>query len=130
MHPDEREDVAEFAFEVVSAMRAQGGRDGRGLRARPGLHAGVRKSASIRDFIKGLMEARDGSHDSRAAAGRHARLRDLMMPALVRVGAVTAQPRALRRREHPRRGRTFACSSRWRSGKTAAGSEDAPPQAN
>ena len=98
MPPDDREDVAQFAFEAVKGMvDAQGGVDGSGPRkADPGfLKVLERSGIDLNDFIAALKEG--------SAVGVHAELppghvhsfRDLMMPALVRVGAVTERSRQL-----------------------------------
>ena len=92
MHPDEREDVAEFAFVVVSAMR--GARREQGGAFDPGF---IQVLAAVNidpaDFAKGVMEARaEGVRVQPPVDQVHA-YRDLMMPALVRVGAVTDRAR-------------------------------------
>ncbi len=102
MHPDEREDVAQFAFEAVKGMvDAQGGVDGNGPRkADPGFlkvleHSGI----DLNDFIDGLKEAGAAGLKITLPPGRLHSFRDLMMPALVRVGAVTERSRQLYARE-------------------------------
>jgi hypothetical protein len=93
MHPDEREDVADFAFTVISAMR--GARAGEsGYAPDPGFvqvlaHVGV----DPMDFAKGVMEARQSGVRVRPPEDQVHAYRDLMMPALVRVGAVTERAR-------------------------------------
>lgn len=98
MHEDEQEDVAQFAFDAVSDMvAAMGGVDGSGERKPdPGFlkvleHAGV----DLQDFIKGLQEAGAAGIDAKLPPGHIHSFKDLMMPALVRVGAVTPRTREL-----------------------------------
>ena len=98
MHPDEREDVAQFAFEAVKGMAdAQGGPDGKGQRkADPGFmkvleHCGI----ELHDFLQALQEAGAAGINFKLPPGHVHSFRDLMMPALVRVGAVTERSRAL-----------------------------------
>jgi hypothetical protein len=98
MHPDEREDVAQFAFEAVKSMvDSQGGVDGTGPRkADPGFvkvleHVGI----DPKDFIKGMIEAGAAGIRMKLPPGHVHSFRDLMMPALCRVGAVTERTRAL-----------------------------------
>jgi hypothetical protein len=97
MHPDDREDVADFAFFAISTLRgARRGTDGTdgSFTPDPGfaqvlIAVGIEPS----DFIQGVMEARaDGKRVKPPADQVHA-YRDLMMPALVRVGAVTDRAR-------------------------------------
>jgi hypothetical protein len=98
MHPDDREDVAQFAFDAVKSMvDSQGGVDGTGTRrADPGFvkvleHVGI----APEDFIKGLIEAGAGGIRAQLPPGHIHSFRDLMMPALCRVGAVTPRTREL-----------------------------------
>ena len=94
MHPDDREDVADFAFHVVSAMRNQRGTTG-SWRPDPGF-VQVLGAVNIdpMDFMKGVMEARQEGVRVQAPPDQVHAYRDLMMPALVRVGAVTERARA------------------------------------
>jgi hypothetical protein len=98
MHPDEREDIAQFAFDAVKSMvDSQGGVDGRGQRrGDPGFfkvleHVGI----DPQDFIKGMIEAGAAGINAKLPPGHIHSFKDLMMPALVRVGAVTARTREL-----------------------------------
>jgi len=98
MHPDEREDVAQFAFDAVKSMvDSQGGVDGRGQRkGDPGFfkvleHVGI----DPQDFLKGLVEAGAAGINAKLPPGHIHSFKDLMMPALVRVGAVTPRTREL-----------------------------------
>ena len=98
MHEDDREDVAQFAFETIRAMVAStGGPDGRG---RPQPDPGFRQvlvNTGIEpgDFVKGVLEAREQGVKFDQQPGTVHAFKDLMMPALVRVGAVTPRTRAL-----------------------------------
>jgi len=98
MHPDEREDVAEFAFKAVKSMAdAQGGADGKGHRkADPGfLKVLEHCDIDLQDFIAALTDAGLVGINIKLPPGHVHSFRDLMMPALVRVGAVTERSRAL-----------------------------------
>jgi hypothetical protein len=91
MHPDEREDVAEFAFTVVSAMRAsrqQGATFDAGF-----LQVLTTVGIDPADFGKGMMEARASGVRVQPPSDQVHAYKDLMMPALVRVGAVTDRAR-------------------------------------
>ncbi len=98
MHEDDREDVADFAFKALKAMvdSSGGPRGDRRPAPDPGF-VQVLEAADIdpKDFVKGLMEAREqGIRPDRVPGAIHS-FKDLMMPALVRVGAVTDRTRAL-----------------------------------
>jgi hypothetical protein len=54
---------------------------------------------SLEDFIKGMMEAKMGGIDAELQPGQVHSFRHLMMPALVRVGAVTDRTRELFKKE-------------------------------
>jgi hypothetical protein len=98
MHADEREDVAEFAFRAVKGMvDAQGGVDGTGPRkGDPGFVKVLdRVGIDRQDFVQSLIEARAAGVKAEAPPGQVHSFRDLMMPALVRVGAVTDRSREL-----------------------------------
>jgi hypothetical protein len=98
MHPDEREDVAQFAFEAVKAMvDNQGGVDGRGKRRRDPGFLKVLDTVGIDpgDFLKSLIEAQQAGIRVDRPPGQVHSFKDLMMPALVRVGAITARTREL-----------------------------------
>ena len=97
-HPDVREDVAQFAFEAVKSMvDAQGGVDGSGRRkADPGFMKVLEHSnIDLKDFVEALKEAGAAGIKIKMPPGRLHSFRDLMMPALVRVGAVTERSRKL-----------------------------------
>ena len=98
MHPDEREDVAQFAFEAVKALvDNQGGVDGRGKRRRDPGFLQVLATVGIDpgDFLRSLSEAQQAGLRVERPPGQVHSFKDLMMPALVRVGAVTARTREL-----------------------------------
>jgi len=97
MHPDEREDVADFAFLAVKTMSdAQGGPRGDGRRAPDPGFVQMLETVGIdpKDFVKSLMEAGATGVRAKMPPGQTHSFRDLMMPALVRVGAVTERSRA------------------------------------
>jgi hypothetical protein len=98
MHPDEREDVAQFAFDAVKAMvDNQGGVDGRGRRRRDPGFVKVLETVGIDpgDFVRALIEAQQAGLRVERPPGQVHSFKDLMMPALVRVGAITERTRAL-----------------------------------
>lgn len=91
MHPDERESVADFAFEIVNLMRkarkANAAPD-------PGFlsvldHAGVDRD----DFWKSVAELVSSGQRFDAPRDQVHPFKHLMMPALVRVGAITERAR-------------------------------------
>ena len=98
MHPDDREDVAQFAFEAIQTMaNSMGGYDGKGPRGRdPGFTMMLENfGVSVEDFIASLAEAGQTGLRAQAPPGQIHSFKALMMPALVRVGAVTDRSRAL-----------------------------------
>jgi hypothetical protein len=98
MHPDEREDVAQFSFDVIKMMAdSMGGVNGTGARKPdPGFVAVLEKvGIDLEDFIKSLIEAGAAGIDATVPPDRLHSFKDLMMPALVRVGAVTDRSREL-----------------------------------
>jgi len=115
MHADEREDVAQFAFEAIKAMsfasgpRRDAGKGGtekenknkEGERRRgPGpdptfLQVIVNAGIEPQDFLEGMREAREQGIKMPMTPGAIHAFEDLMMPALVRVGAVTERTREL-----------------------------------
>jgi hypothetical protein len=97
MHPDEREEVADFSFDIVVAMRGARGDangSGGGYQPDPGF---VQVLAAVglepMDFAKGVLEARQTGVRVQPPVDQVHAYRDLMMPALVRVGAVTDRVR-------------------------------------
>jgi hypothetical protein len=98
MHADQQEDIAQFAFEAVKLMSdAQGGADGTGARKPdPGFlkvleHVGIDPQELMQDII----EAGAAGMRAKLPPGQIHSFKDLMMPALVRVGAVTDRTREL-----------------------------------
>jgi hypothetical protein len=102
MNQDEREDVAQFAFETIhSMMQMTGGPDGRGKRLRDPGFVEALQDADIdpHDFAVGMKEALEqGIKPDQEPDAIHS-YKDLMMPALVRVGAVTDRTRVLYEKE-------------------------------
>lgn len=102
MHEDEQEDIAQFAFDVVKMMaESTGGVNGDKPPAPDPGFLGVldQVGVSLEDFIKGMMEAKMGGIDAELQPGQVHSFRHLMMPALVRVGAVTDRTRELFKKE-------------------------------
>lgn len=95
MHSDDREDVADFAFMAVKMM-ADSRRRGASGDPDPGFLQVIENSEiEVSDFLEGMAEARrEGIRPAQAPGEVHS-FRDLMMPALVRVGAVTERSREL-----------------------------------
>ena len=92
MHPDDREDIAEFAFQAISAMA----QSTNGSTGPDPSFIKVLENSNIDpgDFMKGMMEARQGGFiNDEAPPGQIHSFKDLMMPALVRVGAITERTR-------------------------------------
>jgi len=103
MHSDDREDIAQFAFDAVKIMaRSQGGARGSegsasgSIAADPGFLQ-VLQAAEIdpAELFQGIVAARQQGIRVRPPSDQVHAFRDLMMPALVRVGAVTERSRAL-----------------------------------
>ena len=99
MHSDDREEIAQFAFDAVALMAGKrpGQAGGGGLIQGDPLFLTVLENAEIDpgDFFKSLLEARaQGLKIEPPDDAVHA-FKDLMMPALSRVGAVTERTRAL-----------------------------------
>ena len=98
MHPDEQEDIAQFAFDVIKMMSdSMGGVDGTGARTPdPGFLTVLDKvGIDLEDFIKSLIEMGAAGIDAATPPDRLHSFKDLMMPALVRVGAITDRSREL-----------------------------------
>ncbi|MEO1935208.1 MAG: ferritin-like domain-containing protein, partial [Myxococcales bacterium] len=98
MHDDDREDVAQFAFEVIQSIaNAIGGVDGTGPRQPDPGFLGVLDQVGIdhEDFIRAVVEAGTAGLNAEVPAGQVHSFKDLMLPALVRVGAVTDRSRSL-----------------------------------
>jgi len=98
MHPDEREDVAQFSFEALMMMR--NARLRRGTEFDPGFLQ-VLQAADIdpMDLAKGFMEARELGIRFMPPSDQVHAFKHLMMPALFRVGAITPRTRELMERE-------------------------------
>ena len=97
MHPDDREDVAQFAFEALVRMaEAAGRRKDKPPQPDP-TFALVLENSGIdpADFVAGLKEAREQGIRFDQPPGTIHAFKDLMMPALARVGAITPRTRAL-----------------------------------
>ena len=98
LHADDLEDVAQFTFEAVKGMAdSQGGADGsKPRRADPGFLR-VLENCSIEpaDFMDSIKEAGAGGFNGKLPPGHIHSFKDLMMPALVRVGAITERSREL-----------------------------------
>jgi hypothetical protein len=103
LHPDDREDIAQFAFDAVKLMsdsrrgRSNGqGDGGPGLGADPGFLKVLEDSQiDPTELFKGIMESREQGIKVQPPSDQVHAFKDLMMPALVRVGAVTERSRAL-----------------------------------
>jgi hypothetical protein len=104
MHPDDREDVAEFALIALSAMAAPARRLGEDeesskprLMPRDPTFALVLENSEIdpADFMKGVREARDEGILIEPQPGSIDILRHLVMPALARTGVLTKRARAV-----------------------------------
>ena len=98
MQSDDREDMAQFAFEVVKKMSdAFGGPDGRGPQMPDPGFLTVLEQVEIdpQDFLKSVIEAGEAGLQHDTPPGEIHSFKDLMMPALVRVGAITERTREL-----------------------------------
>jgi hypothetical protein len=98
MHPDEREEVAQFAFDAVKGMAdSMGGVGGdKPPKPDPGFLTVLEKSGiELADFLQGMKDAGMAGIRAKLPPGHIHSFKDLMMPALVRVGAVTDRTRAL-----------------------------------
>jgi hypothetical protein len=91
MHPDDREGVADFAFDVVNLMRQARRRDAPPDR---GFLEVLDNSAIDReDFFRSVVEMRTSGQRFDPPRDQVHPFKHLMMPALVRVGAVTPRSR-------------------------------------
>ena len=86
----EREDLAEFAFQAVSILINAGTSNTIANRVDPGFME-VLANSNIEpdDFFRGLKEADDAGITQELPAGQIHSVKDLMMPALARVGLIT-----------------------------------------
>jgi hypothetical protein len=102
MTPDEREDVAEFTLGVIRGMwRMQRRGGGGGIFAFDPNMMKVIQNAGIdpADMVRGIMEAREQGIRGDVPTGQVYAFKDLMMPALFRVGAITPRTRAIMEQE-------------------------------
>ncbi len=101
MHPDDREDAADFALFALTAMAPRPGVSGDAARSGANMQdptfLKVLENCGIdtQDFAKGIEEARAAGISLEPKAGTVNILRDLVMPSLVRVGAVTDRTREI-----------------------------------
>jgi hypothetical protein len=91
MHPDDREALAQFALDAVRLVQA-----GQAAPLDQGF-TNVLWSSGIDpdDFRRGIAEAAAGGLRMRPAPGQLHTLEDLLVPLLIRAGAVTARTQAL-----------------------------------
>jgi hypothetical protein len=97
MNEDDREDAAQFAYDALMMMAgATGFRRGQAPAPDPTFRA-VLENCEIEpaDFIAGMREAAQQGIDFERQPGSVHAFKDLMMPALVRVGAITPRTREL-----------------------------------
>lgn len=90
LHPDEVEDLADFAFQAVNIL-AHGGTGGTlASRVDPGFMQ-VLENSNIDpdDFFKGMAEAEAEGITQELPPGQIHSVKDLMLPALARVGLLT-----------------------------------------
>ena len=98
MHEDDQEDIAQFAFEVVKMMAdSMGGVGGeKPPQPDPGFATMLENvGIDIGDFLASIQEAGLAGIRAPLPPGQIHSFKDLMMPALVRVGAVTQRSREL-----------------------------------
>ncbi|MEZ5550729.1 MAG: ferritin-like domain-containing protein [Pseudomonadales bacterium] len=91
LHPDEREDLAQFAFDAVKIL-VEG--------QKTPMDAGFRKVLEVsgidaNDFMAGLKEAAELGITRDLPPGQIHSLKDLMIPALIRAGLVTPRTKAM-----------------------------------
>lgn len=94
MHPDDREDIAQFSFEALKLMFFARLRDEQGFD--PGF-AQVLEAVEIDpvELVKAIMKAREDGVRVKPPTDQVHAFNHLMMPALVRAGAVTQRTREL-----------------------------------
>ncbi len=92
MHQDEREDLAQFAFDAVMILvKGQSGGN-----VDPGFLKVLEVSKiDPNDFMKGMQEANELGITRELPPGQIHSLKDLMMPALVRAGLITKRSKEL-----------------------------------
>ena len=91
MHQDDREDLAQFAFEAVKIL-VEGQAQGGGVS--PGVDTGFLKVLEVsgiepEDFLTGIREAEEMGITRELPPGQIHSVNDLMLPALVRAGLIT-----------------------------------------
>ena len=91
LHPDEREDLAQFSFDAIKIL--MDGQTGP-------MDAGFLRVLEVSqidpdDFAAGMREAAERGITRELPPGQIHSVKDLMMPALVRVGLVTKRTKAL-----------------------------------
>ena len=90
LHPDEIEDLAEFAFGAVNILSHGGTAGTLASKVDPGfLQVLENSNIDPADFFKGLEEAEAEGVTQELPPGQIHSLKDLMMPALARVGLLT-----------------------------------------
>lgn len=91
LHPDDRAEVEDFAFETLKLMRKArfGSSNGQGQIA-TGVFGDVLRDSNIdpRDFMKGMVDEYMSGWRPKALPGQIHTFKDLMMPSLARVGLV------------------------------------------
>jgi hypothetical protein len=92
---DEVEDLAEFAFQAVRILAGSGGTSGPSVeRIDPGFQQVlINSDIDPTDFFKGLQEAHEMGLEQELPPGQIHSVKDLMMPALARVGLLTPNVR-------------------------------------
>lgn len=94
LHPDDRAEVEDFAFDALRLMRKArfGSSNGQGQIA-TGIFGDVLRDSGIepRDFMKGMAEEYMSGWRPKALPGQIHTFKDLMMPSLVRVGLVESK---------------------------------------
>jgi hypothetical protein len=91
MHPDDREDLAQFAFEAVKIlMEGQSGPMDEGF-----LQVLEVSGVDPEDFVASMKEAAEAGIARELPPGQIHSVNDLMMPALVRAGLVTPRTKEL-----------------------------------
>jgi len=94
LHPDEVEDLAEFAFAAVSILAGGGTAGTLASRVDPGfMEVLANSNIDPDDLFKGLEEAEALGITQELPPGQIHSLNDLMMPALARVGLLTPSVR-------------------------------------
>lgn len=90
LHPDDVEDLAEFAFNAVNILVQAQTAGTIANKVDPGFMEVLQNSGiDADDFFKGLAEAADDGIAQTLPPGQVHALKDLMMPAIARVGLLT-----------------------------------------